>query len=214
MPSIDNMISDVELRLSHAKPSDDFAIPREQIRFWLDTASASLMSEWIKKRNGGEVPAQIIKPYDCLLVQTETDTCIGNCNTRQHIQLPQNSDGTTKGILALPNDGGIVQLLQGSNQIMRVTNIAQLGMNLKLEFSSKFAYFVRVADKIYLFNGVFPSYCKLTAYIASCDTTDMADTENYPTIDELIPSILEQAEKIGLRELQTKIDLQDDGIPT
>jgi len=42
----------------------------------------------------------------------------------------------------------------------------------------------------------------------------MADTENYPTIDELIPSILEQAEKIGLRELQTKIDLQDDGIPT
>ena len=55
MPSIDNMISDVELRLSHAKPSDDFAIPREQIRFWLDTASASLMSEWIKKRNGGIV---------------------------------------------------------------------------------------------------------------------------------------------------------------
>ena len=81
MPSIDNMISDVELRLSHAKPSDDFAIPREQIRFWLDTASASLMSEWIKKRNGGEVPAQIIKPYDCLLVQTEEDTCVGSCNT-------------------------------------------------------------------------------------------------------------------------------------
>lgn len=212
MPSIDNMISDIELRLSHSKPSDDFAIQREQIRFWIDTAASSVIPEWIKKRNGGEIPAIMVKPYDCLLVQTEENHCIGNCNTKQYIQLPRNSDGTTKSILTLPNDMGIVQLAQGDKTIMRVTSVAQLAMNLKLEFSDKFAYFVRVSDRIYLFNGVFPSYCKLTAYIASCDTTDMDESENYPAPDEPIASILDEAEKIGLRELQSKLDLQDDGI--
>jgi len=35
MPSVGKMISDVELRLSHGKPSDDFSVTREQIRFWI-----------------------------------------------------------------------------------------------------------------------------------------------------------------------------------
>ena len=34
----------------------------------------------------------------------------------------------------------------------------------------------------------------------------------YPTVDDLIPSILDEAEKIGRRQF-TSTDLQDDGIP-
>ena len=85
-------------------------------------------------------------------------------------------------------------------------------MNLKLEFSKGFVYFSRVGDRVYLFNGIFPSYCHLSAHIASCDSTDLADTDNYPTVDEVIPLILEEAEKIGAREIGKPQDLQDDGI--
>lgn len=212
MPSVGKMISDVELRLSHGKPSDDFSVTREQIRFWIDSLASTLNSDWIKKKNGGEVPPQLILPYDCLLVQKETPICINNCNTRFYVQLPVNSDGTPKSILSLPNDGGVVQLLQGQKPLMRVTNIAQLQMALKLEFSDGFSYFSRVADKIYVFNGIFPSYCKLTAYIASCDSTDLSDEDNYPTVDDVVPMILEEAEKIGSKQLNQKLDLQDDGI--
>lgn len=212
MPSIGKLISDVELRLSHAKPSDDFSIPRKQIRLWLDSIAPSLNADWIKKKNGGEVPPQLIRQFTCLVVKTEESECINGCNTKEYIELPLNHDGTPKGILSLTDDGGIVQIQQGTKSIIRVSSVAKLQMNLKLEFSDEFSYFIRVGNRIYLFNGVFPSYCELTAYIASCDTTDMSEDDNYPTVDDVIPMLLDEAEKIGTRELQQKLDLQDDGI--
>ncbi len=52
------------------------------------------------------------------------------------------------------------------------------------------------------------------AHIASCDTTDLSESDNYPIVDEIVSAVLDEAEKIGLRELNTKLDLQDDGIPS
>lgn len=211
MPNVGKMISDVALRLN-PKPSDDFVIDKDQIRFWLDSIAPTLNADWINKKNGGEVPPQLIKPYDCLVVKSEEVACISGCNTRYYIELPKNSDGTVKSILSLPEDKGIVQLLQGNKPILRVSSMAKLQMALKLEFAGGFSYYNRVNDKIYLFNGIFPSYCKLTAFIASCDSTDLDDEDSYPTVDDVVPMILEEAEKIGTKELSKKIDLQDDGI--
>jgi len=211
MPSISKMISDVHLRLN-PKPSDDMSVNRKQIRFWLDSVAGSLTSDWIKKKNGGEVPAQIIQSFDCLIVQTEEEQCINGCNTKYYFELPKNPDSSVKSILSLPGDAGLVQVLQGTKQLIRVTNIAQVQLQMKLEFSNGFVYFSRVGDRVYLFNGVFPSYCHLSAHIASCDSTGMDESENYPTVDEVIPMILEEAEKIGTREIGKPKDLQDDGI--
>lgn len=205
------MVSDVMLRIN-PKPSDDNPIQPEQVKHWLSSIAAGLTAEWIRKRNGGQVPAQIIRPYDCLVVQSEGETCLSGCCTRYYIQLPANEDGTPLNVLSLPNDGGMVQVLQGQKSFVRLPGIAEMQAHMKLEFADKFTYFARMADKVYLFNGVFPSYCRLTAYVASCDVTGLADEDNFPAPDDVIPAILEQAEKIGLREIGQPLDLQDDGI--
>ena len=211
MPSIHNMVGDIMLRIN-PKPSDDNPIQADQVRHWLGTVSGGIVSDWIRKRNGGAVPAQLIKPYDCLLVEQDTDTCLSGCCTRQYFALPTNSDGEPLDILDLPGDAGIVQVLQGQKSIVRLPGIAELQSYRKLEFADKFAYFARMGDRVYLFGGVFPSYCRLTAYIASCDISGMGDGENFPAPDEVIPLILAEAEKIGRAQIAQPKDLQDDGI--
>jgi hypothetical protein len=204
------MIDDVELRLFGGKPSDDSPVPRAQIKFWLDSANAMVLTDWIKRNN--EVPSSIVTPIECLLVKTQTSTCISGCETKQYIELPKNNNGQYKYILTLPEDKGVVQVVQGTQNIIRLTNPRQLSMMLKTHFGKQYPYFYRIGGKIYLFNGIFPSFCRLTVYAVIIDTTDMAETDQFPTIDELIPAVTEMAEKIGQRELQGQYDLIDDGI--
>ena len=210
MASIGNMIDDVELRLFGGKPSDDSPIPRDQIRFWLDSANAMVLTDWIKRT--GEVPSSIVTPIDCLVVKTQTPTCVGSCESKNYIELPKNSNGQYKYVLTLPEDKGIVQVVLGTQNIIRLTNPRQLSIMTKTMFGKQYPYFYRVGGKIYLFNGIFPSFCKLTVFAVIIDTTDMSETDQFPTIDELIPAITDMAEKIGARELQGNYDLQDDGI--
>ena len=54
-------------------------------------------------------------------------------------------------------------------------------------------YFYRIKDKMYLFNGVYPSYSKITVMGAFGDTSNLGNDDVYPTVEELIPNILERA---------------------
>lgn len=210
MPTIGQMIDDLELRLFGGKPSDDSPIPRSQMRFWLDSANAQSLSAWV--RVNGEVPAYLVTELDCLLIKTATPTCISGCDTNQYLELPKNNRGNFKSILALPEDRGIIQVVMGENSLIRLTNPRQVSMMTKSQFGDEYGYFYRIGGRIYIFNGIYPSFCRMNVHAVVTDTSDYLETDPYPTIDELVPAILEQAEKIGLRELGGRYDLQDDGI--
>jgi hypothetical protein len=210
MATIGQMIDDLELRLFGGKPSDDSPIPRAQMRFWLDSANAQTLSAWVKIN--GEVPAYLISRLECLLIKSSTPTCISGCTTYEYIELPKNSRGNYKSVLSLPEDRGIIQVVMGENSLIRLTNPRQLSMMIGSKFGDEYGYFYRIGGKIYIFNGVYPSFCRMSVDAVVVDTSDTPETDPYPTIDELIPAILEQAEKIGTRELGSRYDLQDDGI--
>ena len=50
--TVEKMISDLELRFTGGKPSDDFEGAREQLRFWIDNANGALLPQWIIKAHG------------------------------------------------------------------------------------------------------------------------------------------------------------------
>jgi hypothetical protein len=208
MASIEQLISDVELRIYGGKPSDDAEIEREQIRFWLETINKALVTDYINKTN--EIPSDLIRKIDCLVVHKETTDCDG-CNSSQYIELPKNSDGTTLDILSLRSDGGIVDLKKGNSPIYRLSSPSQIRINNNLRFANNNAYYYRVDNKIYLFNGIYPSYCKLSLFVATVDTTDKKDNEQFPTVDALMATILDEATRIGMNELKGKQDIQNDG---
>jgi len=210
--TVEKMISDLELRFTGGKPSDDFEGAREQLRFWIDNANGALLPQWIMKVNGGQVPPTLIRRLDCLVVKTESPQCEGGCCTYDYIEFPKNPQGEPIVPITLLDDRGVIQMYQGVQTIYRLPSPTMLSVMTNLKNGATTPYFYRIADKLYLFNGVFTSYSRITVMCAFSDTSSLKDDDVYPTVDDLIPSILDEAEKIGRRQF-TSTDLQDDGIP-
>lgn len=209
MASIEQLISDVELRIYGGKPSDDAEIEREQIRFWLETINKALVTDYINKTN--EIPSDLIRKIDCLVVKKETADCGNGCSSSYYVELPKNEDGTTLDILSLKGDMGIVDLKKGNMPIYRLGSPSQIRINNNLRFANENAYYYRVDNKIYLFNGIYPSYCTLSLFVATVDTSNKKDNEEFPTVDSLMATILDEATRIGINELKGKQDIQNDG---
>ena len=207
MASIIKMISDIELRLYGGKPSDDAEIDHDQIRFWLDEVNKRLITDYIDK-NG--IPPEILRRIECLEVKHSDKDC-GACMSKNFIELPKNKDGSTLSVLSLPDDGGIVELLKGNKPVYRLKSPSEIRIRTNMRFSGDESYFYRIADKIFLYGGIYPSYCKLDLVVATIDTTDLNEDDNFPTAGALEPMILEEVEKIGLRELNSQYDTQNDG---
>lgn len=212
MATLGKMISDLELRFTAGKPSDDFEGSRQQMQFWLDSANGALLPTWIMKNNSGIVPPVLIRRIDCLAVTTETPECEGGCCSYTYIQFPKNPDGKPIVPITLPDDRGVIIMYRGVETIFRLPSPTMLSVMSNLKGGHDTMYFYRIADKMYLFNGVFPSYSKITVMGAFSDTSSLKDDDVYPTVDDLIPMILEEAEKIGRRQFAEGNDLQDDGI--
>jgi len=209
MASIEKLISDVELRIYAGKPSDDAEIERGQIVFWLETINKALVSDYIKKT--GQIPNELIRKIDCLVVKSEVGNCTNGCVSNYYIELPKNTDGSTLDILSLENDGGIVDLKKGDSPIYKLQSPNLLRLNNNLRFSNNNAYFYRVGEKIYLYNGIYPSYCKLSMFVATVSTNGLKETDEFPTVDSLIAIIVEEATKIGLNQNKSNYDIQNDG---
>lgn len=212
MATVQKMIDDLELRFTGGKPSDDFEGSRLQYQFWIDNANGALLPTWIQKVNGGQVPPSLIRKLECLTVKTEYPECEGGCCTYDYVQFPKDVNGNAILPLALPDDKGVILMYQGAMPIYRLPSPTMLSVMSNLRNGSKTPYFYRIGDKLYLFNGIFTSYSKLTVMAVFSDTSNLKDTDAYPTVDDLIPQILDEAEKIGRRQFNTKQDLQDDGI--
>ena len=209
MASIEQMISDVELRIYAGKPSDDAEIERGQIVFWLETVNKVLVTDYIEET--GQIPNELIRKIDCLVVKSEIGTCTNGCVSNYYTDLPKNDDGSTLDILSLTSDGGIIDLKKGDSPIYKLKSPNEIRLNNNLRFSNNNAYYYRVGEKIYLYNGIYPSYCKLSVCVATVSTNGLKETDEFPTVDKLTETIIEEAAKIGLNELKGKYDIQNDG---
>ena len=125
--------------------------------------------------------------------------------------MPKNTDGSKLDILSLANDGGIVDLRKGDSPIYKLKSPNEIRLNNNLRFSNNNAYYYRVGEKIYLCNGIYPSYCKLSVFVATVSTNGLDDKDEFPTVDSLIVATLDEATKIGLNQLKGNYDIQNDG---
>lgn len=203
--TVGQMVADLELRFTASKPSDDFEGSDEQFRYWLDNANGALLPDWIRKVNSGIVPAIIIRRFPCLCVTVQTPECVGGCCSYTYVQLPVNP-------ITLIGEMGVIEITRGVQQIYRLPSPTMLSVMSGLKGGATTPYFYRIADKLFLFNGIYPSYSKITVLGAFADSSTLSENDLYPTVEELIPQILDEAEKIGRRQFQVKQDLQDDGI--
>ena len=205
------IIDDILLRLYGGKPSDDSEIDERQINAWLDQVNGQMLSQYIYKRNGGRVPSSCLTLYSCEGISIDKPECYGGCVSYTYIDLPVDDSGVPVSILSLPEDKGVASVLQGNKPIYRLESPTKVRMAMKKRFGDKDKYFSRIGDRILLF-GQFPSYSKFEVMVVLGDTSSLSMDTRYPTVEEMLPSIMDEVTKIGLSELQSVVDIQNDGV--
>lgn len=210
--TIDQAISDAELLIYGGKPSDDAEIPRRQIQQWLDIANSAAVANWIETKNGGEIPSFATRQEFCIGAVAEESECLGADCTYYYIPLPKTKDGETVSVLNLVGDKSIVGLFRGQEEIYNYGTVGRSRIMSRIRFAEKQPYLHRVGDRIYLFNGIYPPFCKFNLVYATVSTIGLDEENTFPTVDELLPLVMEEVEKKGRRELEKGNDLISDGI--
>jgi hypothetical protein len=212
------LVSDLELRFTEGKPSDDIEIERDQLAFWLDLAANSLVADQLSKQMSRkeDVNPQYIQPSGYLTAQEEGLAEVNAAYERYSIDI--------SGLRILPfrgksRDFGVVRVQDNLNkQLVEITyDDSDFYRDLKFACpSSSNQQWYREDGKIYL-DGVDFSNVNLRQYrvfyVQSIDSSSLTDAQDYPVGEDILSMIVDIAEEIGWGQLreQPVHDLENDG---
>ena len=201
--------SDIILRLTSGKPSDDFELDDRQIDFWIDTIRAELLLLKIKDESDKDIDS-FFQFIDCLPIQKEVP-CEDDCNARYYVELPSKP-------IDLKDDSGI-RLVEtsGGSEIKRM-RVSDIHILKNLRFSnpspSNMAFY-RIDTKLIIRGGTvnFLKNGKVNIVAAlSNPSSSISDDSEYPISEDLLPILLDRIEEIGRRQEMGESDLINDGV--
>lgn len=207
----DQLISDLILRISGGKPSDDLELERSQVAFWLSQAGNSVVKLYIEKKlSEGE-------PIDNFLLEKleekpllEESVLVGDDSARIYIILP-------KEPIDLVDDSGVVRVRTSEGSRVNKTTVGELDMITEMEFckpSVENLVYYRENKKIYLVGipqSMVPEIGIHVWYVPKLDLECLSETDVVKIPDDLIVTVMETAEQIGRRQTYGPQDLENDG---
>ena len=208
------IISDIELRLTRGKISDDFEVSRRQIAFWADTERDEVVQIYLNGlvRKRKPIDPFYIERETCKLLSTEDVPCIDDddaCWERKKATLtgtPLYVDGD-KGIVHVTNEVGeeIHKVDHDDLQVLK-------SMRLSRPSQRKLVYH-REKDDI-IIDGLSKNYNNVpklnVAYVRSLNGWTVTDDEDYPIADSLVPELLDRIEETARKELSEDDSYEDD----
>lgn len=207
----DQLISDVILRLTKGKPSDDLELERSQVAFWISIARDFVLKRYLEKRltEGEPIDNTFIFKDTCKELNIESDFCLDDCNRIYAI--------LSKNPLDLSDDLGVVRVRTNDGQRVDKTDISAVDMIMEMEFckpSVENLVYYREGQKLVIM-GV-PESMKDLVYITAWyvpkeDLSCLAETDEVNITPDLLMPILDAAEEIGRRQLFGPEDLENDG---
>lgn len=203
--------SDIELRLTRGKPSDDLELDFRQIYFWMDTALDAFIHDSIKRdiEQGLEVNPFYIKKEECKLMTEEVKDC-EDCDPRFYISI-------TKTPISLPNDRGIVRVTDTRGAILGNFSKDQIEMLHLLDMAKptkKKQVFYRENKNLYIekANSKQIDIVKYNVYYVPMEADAVGDDDEYPISAELLPEFILFIEGIARRQMESGFeDLQNNG---
>lgn len=203
-----DLVSELELRLTGGKPSNDSQLDRRQLRRWVDDAFAELFPTFIRA-NGGEVSGNGYLWFDGVdVLQEQLTTAVEKGETnRYYCVLPAQP-------IELDNEGGIKLVENSQGQKFTRQRPYDRHVVKHLKFSKPKLSYHRVGlrlvldvPKQYLDSKFTLNLLMLVAPTAE----DLPDNANYPCPNNLVLSLLDRAEQIGRKQTQTPQDGLTDG---
>jgi hypothetical protein len=202
--------SDIILRLTKGKPSDDFEIDDRQIDFEIDTCRSLLVKAKVEHEK--LIDGSLLTYFDNISITTETISGYDSDNgsdKRYYATLPTS-------VIGLPKDIGVHMITTNAGRLIhRITAMDSVNL-LYLKFgkpSKNQIGYKRVNDKIY-FEGMaldFAQNGKVTMLLVVADTSSIDDDGEFPLSAELISPLLDMVEEKLRRQLGLPEDTANDG---
>ena len=210
MAKIIDLISDIELRLSGGKVSDDFQIDRRQILFWLDNARNALMDDLIKTM-GSSAISNFLTVLECQEIKQIEKPCGTTCNVYDYI-----IDIPTLPIEMGATDSGMYRVETQAGRVIKRIEVGEKERIYSFKFSkpsNKNIYYYRIGTRLYILGGSdgFKRGGKVNILYAQGSTLDLPLESEYPIHSSLVELALQSAEEIGRRELGIPQDDGNDG---
>lgn len=206
------LISDIELRLSRGKPSNDFEIERSQIAHWLDISRDEVVAQ---KLNTQIASDEDIDPFYIEKIgeyTAELESEVPLFCTKRHV-FTIDAD-----ILSLLEDRGIDRIVTTGGKILIQSTFDQIEYLQHLWFSkpsNENMMWYREGKKFFVhgLSDITSKKIKFKVFgVKSNVGESLTDDDTYPVSDDIIDMVIEKAEQIGLRELYGELeDRSNDG---
>lgn len=204
------IISDIELRLSKGKPSDDMELSRPQMAFWIDAVRSKMIQDQMASQDSwADAGSGFATEFDCLKIESEDDEC-DVCDTKKYFV-------TVPGkIMKLPNDLGVVSVrTPGGSSVnrIRISDLDAIKYIDMIKPSDKNPVYYRVSQKLYILgpNKNFLNKGSLNVFAILASTDSIDDDADFPMSDNLLPALLDAVEVIARRQMSLPADLTNDG---
>jgi len=209
----DQAISDIILRLSGGKPSDDLELERSQVGFWISLARDLVLKKYLdsKLAKGESIDPSFIKRDPAKELNSELDfSSDPECETRLYIVLDHEP-------LDLLEDAGVIRVRTNDGSRVDKADISTVDMISEMEFckpSIENLVYYRQGKRLVIM-GV-PLAMKdliyiTTWYVPKEDLECLTDVDEINLSSDLLVAVLDVAEEIGRRQVFGPQDLENDG---
>lgn len=206
------LISDIELRITKSKPSDDLELERSLIGHWLDVVRDGLVVDELQAnyKAGSPINPVYIEKDTCKVLVTEDNLC-EECDDF-YLQL-------TAIPLATIKRNGILKVTLSDGTVVFPASILDLDVVQLLQFAKPTEHnivYTHISDKLYMkgvkANSAVDILSFTVYYVASYSNGSVVESDEFRISDALLPILLDEVEVIARRERGSEEDLENDGI--
>lgn len=206
------LVSDIILRVTKGKPSDDLELEPSQVEFWINIYLPMLIKASLEEKlaTNQDIDSSYITIEECVAPKIKDKSC-KDCQDNVYVDL-------CKLPMNLSRDKGVLRVVTEDGQWVDKMSIFEIDNLRHLKFSKPSITNIkyhRIKKRLY-FYGLTEDTLHLVnfniAYVPFYDLESMSDSDQISVGDDILPILAEQVEAIARRQIyQSDIDEENNG---
>lgn len=202
------LISDVILRVTEGKPSDDLELEPRQVEFWLDIVLNELMSDYIKDRTKSKKPIDegLLKKEPSKPIELEQLNYINPGISEMYFC-------TSEPIMETDSGSAIVRVLTSDGAFIHKTKVQDIDTVSNMEFSKpteETLVYYRDGDSRVVVLGI-PEAMKdvielVIWYVPKQTISCMSDSDEVKFPYELLPELADRVAELAFKQMYMSVD--------
>lgn len=210
MPTVAQLVSDVELQVYQGLPSDDAELDPRQIKFWLSNNLNALVATECNSKLAKDEQIPVI--YKKRLIQAIPESQEEGKQDRIVVEL--NVD-----VLVLNKDAGIIRVITDAGDIVTKMSVETINMLRYMPYASpsiENLIYYRAGKNLFI-EGLKPVDLPFTElyidYVPKQDLLSLEDTDEVLVSDLVLPQLISSVVDLAKQELYgSQKDLTNDGV--